>query len=52
MLAGTIRAAHAQGLRVRAWVPQFHDQMAIRAHPAWQTQAFDGERIIAFTDRD
>ena len=50
-LAETIRAAHSRGLRVRAWVPQFHDQMAIRAHPAWQMQAFDGERVVAFTGR-
>ena len=51
-LAGTIRAAHARGLKVRAWVPQFHDQMAIRAHPAWQMQAFDGRRGVAYTGRD
>lgn len=51
-LAGTIRAAHARGLRVRAWVPQFHDQMAVRSHPAWQMQTFDGQRPVAYTGRD
>ena len=37
---------------MRAWVPQFHDQMAIRAHPAWHTQAFDGRRGVAYAGRD
>jgi uncharacterized lipoprotein YddW (UPF0748 family) len=50
-LAATIRAAHARGLRVRAWVPQFHDQMAIRAHPAWQMQAVVNGLTVAYTGR-
>ncbi len=51
-LAETIRAAHARGIKVRAWMPQFHDQMAIRSHPAWQMQAFDGHRAVAYAGRD
>lgn len=48
VLADTIRAAHRRGLQVRAWMPQFHDQMAIRTNPAWQMQAFDGHRVVPF----
>lgn len=48
VLAETIRAAHGRGLQVRAWMPQFHDQMAIRANPAWQMQASEGHRVIPF----
>ena len=32
-LRDTIREAHRHGVKVRAWMPQFHDQMAARAHP-------------------
>lgn len=50
-LAETIRVARRRGLKVRAWMPQFHDQMAIRANPAWQMQAFDGHRTFPFAGR-
>lgn len=36
VLRAMIDAAHARGLRVQAWVPQFHDQVAAVAHPDWQ----------------
>lgn len=52
VLAETIRAAHRRGLQVRAWMPQFHDQVAIRGNPAWQMQAFDGHRTAPFKGRD
>jgi uncharacterized lipoprotein YddW (UPF0748 family) len=51
-LAETVRVAHRHGLRVRAWMPQFHDQMAIRSQPAWQMQAFDGHRTFAYAGRN
>jgi uncharacterized lipoprotein YddW (UPF0748 family) len=51
VLSEIIRAAHARGLEVRAWMPQFHDQMAVRANPAWQMQAYDGHRAAPFTGR-
>ena len=45
-LGETIAAAHKRGLKVRAWVPQFHDQAAMRRHPAWQMQAaVDGKAV-------
>ena len=48
VLGDTIAEAHRRGVRVRAWVPQFHDQMAVRAHPEWQMQAFDGQQAAAY----
>lgn len=39
VLQTLLEAAHARGIRVRAWMPQFHDQMAATAHPAWAMQA-------------
>ncbi|MDI1288306.1 MAG: family 10 glycosylhydrolase [Reyranella sp.] len=37
-LKAMIEAAHARGIKVRAWVPQFHDQVAARKDPDWQMQ--------------
>jgi len=51
-LGETIRAAHLQGLKVRAWMPQFHDQVAAAAHPAWQMHALQEGRVRAYTGRD
>ena len=43
-LAVAIDEAHRRGLRVYAWIPQFHDQAAALAHPEWEMQiAVNGE---------
>jgi uncharacterized lipoprotein YddW (UPF0748 family) len=51
-LGETIREAHRRGIRVRAWMPQFHDQMAARANPAWQMQAFERGRVFPYVGRN
>jgi regulation of enolase protein 1 (concanavalin A-like superfamily) len=38
-LQEVIVAAHAAGIKVHAWIPQFHDQAAFRQHKEWQMQA-------------
>ena len=38
VLKAVIEVAHPRGIRVRAWVPQFHDQVAARKNPEWQMQ--------------
>jgi|FEC22Drversion2_1045045.scaffolds.fasta_scaffold00662_20 uncharacterized lipoprotein YddW (UPF0748 family) len=48
-LGDTVREAHRQGLRVRAWMPQFHDQMAAQAHPGWQMQSLRDGRVLPFS---
>ena len=50
-LGETVREAHRHGLRVRAWMPQFHDQMAALAHPQWQMQALQDGRVVPFVGR-
>ncbi|GIP22184.1 family 10 glycosylhydrolase [Paenibacillus sp. J22TS3] len=41
-LQEVITAAHAAGMKVHAWIPQFHDQEAFRKHKEWQMQALVG----------
>lgn len=48
-LRNTVREAHQHGLRVRAWIPQFHDQKAAKAHPAWQMQSLKDGRVVPFS---
>ncbi|AWB45793.1 hypothetical protein DCC85_17435 [Paenibacillus sp. CAA11] len=38
-LQEVIKAAHAAGIKVHAWIPQFHDQEAFLKHREWQMQA-------------
>ena len=50
-LAQTVAAAHRRGLKVRAWVPQFHDQSAMRRHPSWQMQAAVDGKAVPYAGR-
>ena len=52
VLAETIHQAHSRGIKVRAWVPQFHDQAAARKNPTWQMQALEGKRVVPFSGRN
>lgn len=47
-LEATIRAAHGRGIKVRAWVPQFHDRTAAARAPEEQMWAYDGARLAPF----
>jgi hypothetical protein len=47
-LGEAVRAARLRGLRLRAWVPQFHDAAAARAHPEWRMQALVDGRVASF----
>lgn len=38
-LQEVVTAAHAAGIKVHAWIPQFHDQEAFLKHSEWQMQA-------------
>ncbi len=50
-LRETIRAAHQRGVKVRAWMPQFHDQVAARLHPEWQMLSLNDGRVVPYTGR-
>lgn len=41
--------AHARGIKVRAWIPQFHDQVAATKHPEWQMMALKDGQVSPFT---
>ncbi len=49
VLQTLLDAAHAQHIRVRAWIPQFHDQVAARAHPQWQMMAVINGQVMPYT---
>lgn len=48
VLQAVLTRAHARGLRVKAWVPQFHDQASVRAHPGWAMQALVAGRVVPY----
>jgi hypothetical protein len=48
VLASLIPLAHRKGIRVRAWIPQFHDQVAALAHPAWAMQSFHNGHLAPY----
>ena len=37
-LRAAVDEAHKRGIRLYAWLPQFHDQAAVKAHPTWEMQ--------------
>ena len=49
VLRDVIKEAHQRGIKVRAWVPQFHDQVAALKYPEWQMQAYNGTDILPFS---
>ena len=49
VLQDMITEAHQRGIKVRAWVPQFHDQVAVRKYPEWQMQAYNGTVVLPFS---
>ena len=49
VLQAMLDAAHARQIRVRAWMPQFHDQVAATTHPAWQMMSAKKGQVRAFT---
>ena len=51
-LGETIREGHRQGLRVRAWMPQFHDQLAASVHPDWRMHALKDGQVLPYAGRN
>ncbi len=52
MIAPLIRYAHRLGIRVQAWVPQFHDQIAFKKDPRWAMRTLRGGKIVPFVNDD
>jgi uncharacterized lipoprotein YddW (UPF0748 family) len=52
VLRTMLAEAHARGIKVYAWMPQFHDQAAAKKHPDWQMMAFENGQVIPYTGSD
>lgn len=48
-LLDVITEAHKVGIKVKAWVPQFHDQVAFYKDPSWRMQALVGGVVSDYT---
>ncbi|WP_217592489.1 family 10 glycosylhydrolase [Cohnella sp. GbtcB17] len=48
-LADVIAEAHARGIQVRAWIPQFHDKAAFDHDASWKMMALKNGQIAPFT---
>ncbi len=47
-LADVITEAHARGIAIKAWIPQFHDQVAALKNPAWQMKALVNGKVVPY----
>jgi uncharacterized lipoprotein YddW (UPF0748 family) len=48
-LQDVITEAHKAGIKVKAWVPQFHDQVAFYKDPTWRMQALVNGVVSDYT---
>ncbi|MDO3409757.1 putative glycoside hydrolase [Saccharibacillus sp. CPCC 101409] len=48
-LREVVAQAHAAGIKVNAWIPQFHDQEAFLQNEDWQMQALEDGVRVPFT---
>ncbi|SFB49550.1 Glycosyl hydrolase-like 10 [Cohnella sp. OV330] len=48
-LEDVIAEAHARGIQVRAWIPQFHDKAAFDHDASWKMMALKDGQIAPFT---
>lgn len=44
-----ITKARAEGLKIKAWFPLFHDQVAATAHPEWAMMALVNGNVVPYT---
>ena len=43
-----ITAAHAKQINVKAWIPQFHDQVAYKKHNSWRMMVYREGKVTPF----
>ena len=51
VLASAITQARQHNIKLYVWMPQFHDQVAAKAHPHWQMMAKNQGRSVPFTGK-
>ncbi len=52
VLADLIPKAHQAGIKVRAWLPQFHDQVAFDKNTAWQMMKLENGVVIPVSGQE
>lgn len=52
VLKDVISEAHKKGIKIRAWIPQFHDKAAIDKNPEWQMKYLKKNKVIPFKGQD
>ncbi len=48
LLQYLITAAHAKKIRIKAWIPQFHDQVAYKKNDSWRMMVYREGKIVPF----
>lgn len=49
VLEAVIDAAHKKGIKVRAWIPQFHDAAAAAEHPSWRMMTVSDGKSVPYS---
>ncbi|MFM7504925.1 MAG: family 10 glycosylhydrolase [Candidatus Limnocylindrus sp.] len=50
-LEAAVTEGHRRGLKVYAWVPQFHDKVAATKHPEWEMQVAISGVAVPFSEQ-
>ena len=48
LLKYLIEIAHKNKIKVKAWIPQFHDQIAFHKNPSWRMMMYENDKVIPF----
>ncbi len=46
-----IKKAHENHIKVKAWIPQFHDQVAYNKDPAWRMMVYTQGKVMPFGEK-
>ncbi|MGZ3768718.1 MAG: family 10 glycosylhydrolase [Bdellovibrio sp.] len=48
VLKFAIKEAHQRGIKLYAWMPQFHDQVAFKKNPQWQMMQLKDGKVVPY----
>ncbi len=51
ILKALIEKAHEEAIMIKAWIPQFHDQVAFAKNPEWGMMAYHDKKIISVHEK-
>ncbi len=52
ILKELIQKAHRHAIMIKAWIPQFHDQVAYKKDPSWGMMAYHDKHIVSVHQKD